>query len=349
MSEEYGLFNKMQIDISEYEEENVDELEKKRMMKRFSKSSKKKTRISDRKIVAAAVAILMVANLAIRGDNALADVESFKYNISNWLGKENIKNNYSAEIGETIKEKGIKVTLNEFFTDNDRIIINLEIKRKAQPVTGDEYKNFIPDLYVNGRKVDIDTSYVGYSLHFIGKGKGKEAADTSVILETQTKGLNLVKKENIKLVFTTLAKRYGIAKEKLSYDFSYDINNYMKDCKVVVVNKKITEDENNLQVDKVIVSPDRIRILGNQNGFTQHGIYGNINYHYDVVDQNNELVPLKADIGEGAFFYKGKSETTSLKIIPYTYKEINTNCTKKDDQGRVMYAIEDQIITINLK
>jgi len=343
MNEKYRLLNNVEVDFSQYEEENIDELEKKKMMKRFSKSNKKKMRNGNKTIIAVAVALFVVVSLGIYGENVSAIVDSIKHNVSSWLG---VDKNYSAEIGETIKESGIEVTLNEFFTDNDRVVLNLEINKKIQPLV-DEYKYLIPDLYVNGEKIDINVGYLGYC---IGETKGEGTEDrSSVIFETETKGLNLTKKENIKLVFSDLAKRNGIDEERFSYNFIYDIDNYKNDCKVVDVNKKITVNGNNLEVSKVIDSPDRIIIFGNQNGFTPWENDINMKYFYEIVDQDDEKVGLKAAIGEGAFCYKAGKEITSLKVIPYTFEAIDTKGTKIDEEGRKRYVLEDNIITINLK
>lgn len=46
-----------------------------------------------------------------------------------------VRKKYSAEIGETISEGGTEITLNEFFTDNDRIVLNLEINQNNESLS----------------------------------------------------------------------------------------------------------------------------------------------------------------------------------------------------------------------
>lgn len=75
---------------------------------------------------------LDISEIAMEGNGNLEEVsaamEVFKNNVSSFLGIRD-KENYSAEIGETIKSGDVELTLNEFFTDNKRIVFNMDISK----------------------------------------------------------------------------------------------------------------------------------------------------------------------------------------------------------------------------
>lgn len=130
MKDEYSLLNNVEIDFSQYVIEEVSELEKKKLMRQFTKSKKKILFWNRKKALAAIVALFLIINLGINGNKVLAGAVSFKDSINKWLGINTTGENYSTEIEKTLESKDVKLTLNEFFTDNSRIIINFNINKK---------------------------------------------------------------------------------------------------------------------------------------------------------------------------------------------------------------------------
>ncbi|WP_243187026.1 DUF4179 domain-containing protein [Clostridium muellerianum] len=198
MKDEYSLLNNVEVDFSQYTIEEVNEVEKKKMMKKFIDSKSKKVFWSKKKILVAAAALLLVVNLGVQGDKVLAVATSLKYNITTWLGINNNGGKYEAQIGKTLEWKGTKLTLNEFFMDNSRIIINLNVNKEVNETVKDHLK-LVPDVYLNGKKVERTSDYVGYRVAEID-GKNKES---NIILEVEGKGLSSNNKEDVKLVFST--------------------------------------------------------------------------------------------------------------------------------------------------
>lgn len=348
MKKEYELLNKVDIDLREYKEETMEELEKKRMLKKFKSSNKK--RVINKKVIAVAVALFFTINIGMYSEEVSAAMEVFKNNVSSFLGIRD-KENYSAEIGETIKSGDVELTLNEFFTDNKRIVFNMDISKDMNMLMEDKM-NLIPDFYVDGEKIDInsgDANNSGYGYSMRPKYENDIVKATSIVISVTPEGLNLTEKADVKLVFSNFAKANGIEEDKFSYAFEFDINNYKNDSKVLEVNKKIEVEGNTLEVHQVIVAPDRVTLIGHENGFSAWETTEKTKYYYDIVDQNDEFVPLKASIREGAYFYNGEKKTTSIKIIPYTYDEIITSKTKLELDGRTKYILGEKIIEIDLQ
>ena len=353
MKDEYSLLNNVEVDFSQYVIEEVSEFEKKIMMKKFIDSKNKKVFWNKKKALVAVVALLLTINIGVHGDKVLAAVTSFKHNIDTFLGIENSGEKYSTQVGETLERKDTKLTLNEFFNDNSRIVINLNINRKINE-TAENYLKLVPDVYINGKKVERSSDYVGYSIVQIDEKK----EDSNVNLEVDMKDLPLNDKEDVKLVFSNLAKECDAHDSDFTYSFVYDSTSYKNDSKVIKVDKNIIIGENELSLDEVTVTPDRVLISGSSKGFSAWKIDKDIKYYYDVVDENGNLVPLKEEIGKGAYFYRycignelplKQMEINTLKIVPYTFDKINTKTTSVSEDGATKYIIEDKIITINLK
>ncbi|MFL0198031.1 DUF4179 domain-containing protein [Clostridium sp. WILCCON 0269] len=343
MRDGYSLLNSVEVDLSQYTIEEVNEFEKKRMMKRFIDSKNEKTFWNKKKVLVAAAALILAVNLGIHGGKVLAVATSLKYNIDTWLGINISREKYSTQIGETLERKGTKLTLNEFFTDNSRIIINLNVNKEVN----ETYKNrlkLIPDVYINGKKVERNSNYVGVRVAEMDENK----EESNVTLEVEGKDLPLNNKENVKLVFSTLAKEYGVSDSDFTYGFVYDLSSYKNASKVIKVDKNIIIGENELTLGNVTITPDRVLISGSSKGFSAWQINRDVNYYYDVVDENGDSVSLKEEIGKGAYFYRDGKVINTLKIIPYTFNKINTNTTAVCG-GRIKYIIEDKIITVNLK
>ncbi|KAJ50383.1 hypothetical protein BD780_004149 [Clostridium tetanomorphum] len=363
MKNEYSLLNNVEVDFSQYTIEEVNEFEKKRMMKKFIDSKSKKAFWNKKKILAAVVALLLTVNLGIHGDKVLAAVANFKYSINTWLGINTTGEKYSTEIGKTLEGKDTKITLNEFFTDNSRIIINFNITKKKNELV-DIKNKLVPDIYINGKKIKRSSDYVGYSIAgyrdivgYDNVGNDEIETDSNVILEVEMKDLPLSDKEDVKLVFSALAEEYGASYSDFTYDFVYDSTSYKNDTKVIKVDKNIIIGDNELSLDNVTIKPDRVLISGSSKGFSAWENNKDVNYYYDIVDENGDTVPLKEEIGKGAYFYRHNGtelpvkepHINTLKIVPYTYNKINTNTTSVYEDGRIKYIIEDKIITVNLK
>lgn len=353
MKDKYSLLNDVEVDFSQYTIEEVDEVEKKRMMKKFIDSKNKKALLNKKKVLAAVVALVLAVNLGIHGGKVLAVATSLKYNIDTWLGISsgklyNSKEKYSTQIGKTLEWKGTKLTVNEFFIGNSRIIINLNINKDSNEVINSQLKlipELIPDVYVNGKKVERSSDYAGYR---IGKIDEKDE-ESNVTLEVEGNDVPLNNKDEVKLVFSTLAKECGVSDKKFTYSFVYDSTSYKNASKVIKVDKNIVIGENTLSLGNVTVTPDRVLISGSSKGFSPWENNHGPKYYYDIVDENNNPLPLKEEIGKGAFFYRDSKDITTLKIVPYTFNKTNTNTTAVCEDGRIKYIIADKIITVNLK
>lgn len=353
MKDEYSLLNNIEIDFSQYTIEEVSEFEKKKMMKKFVGSKNKKIFWNKKKVLVAVVALILTINLGVHGDKVLAAATTFKYNINTWLGFNNNEEKYSTQIGGTLEGKDTRLTLNEFFTDNSRIIINLNINRKIN-VTDKNYLKLVPDVYINDKKVERSSDYVGCRIEGIDEKK----EESNVNLEVEMNELPLNDKQEVMLVFSTLAKECGAHDSEFTYSFVYDSTSYKNATKVIKVDKNIIIGENELSLGNITIKPDRVLISGYSKGFSPWEDGSDVNYYYDIVDENGDLVPLKEEIGKGAYFYRygvgenGDSvpinDINTLKIVPYTFNKINTNTTKVCN-GAIKYIIEDKIITINLK
>lgn len=368
MRDEYSILNNVDIDFSEYEIEDVSEFEKKKMMKNFIKSKNKKVLLNKRKVLIAVIALLFTINLGINEEKVLAVVKNFTYNINAWLYFNNDGEKYSAEIGKTLEGNNVTLTLNEFFTNNSRIIINLNINKEQNELLDNKDK-LIPDIYIDGKKIERSSDYFGFRIsgnnnleeynneEYNNLGNNEIDTDSNIIFEIEMNELPLNDKEDVTLVFSSLAQLYDEDKSDFTYNFVYDSTSYNNNIKEINVNKNITIGDNELSVDNIIIKPDIVLISGSSKGFTAWHENKDANYYYEIVDDHGNIIPLKEEIGKGAYFYRNYTtevpedhfNINTLKIIPYTFEKINTNSTSVLYDGRTIYFLEDKTITINLK
>ena len=309
------------------------------------KSQNKKAFYDKKKLLVTVAALFLVVNLGVHGDKVFAASKCFKYNIDTWLRLDS-GDKYSTKIGETLQVKNTKFTLNEFFTDCSRVIINININRGVNE-TMDDRVNLIPDVYIDGKKVERSSDFVGAAVTQVD-GKIDES---NAILEIEGKDLQLSNKEHVKLVFATLAKECGVSNSEFTYSFDYDGTSYKNDSKVIKVNKDIIIGKSKLSIGEVTVTPDRVYISGTSKGFSGWAITKDVDYYYDIVEENNKSLPMKEEIGKSAFYFRTEEfkDVTKLKIIPYTFNKIATNTTAVDREGKTKYILEDKIITVDLK
>lgn len=195
-------------------------------MKNFIASKNKKVFWNKKKILVAVVTLFLIVNLGVYLDKITVVADSLKYNISNWLGicSSGGEGKYEAQIGKALEGNGAKIVLNELFNYDSRIIINFNINKGVN----DAFKNhlkLVPEFYVNGKKVERTSNYVGCGVREVDGKSG----ESNVTLEVEGKDLTLNNKENVKVVFSTLAKEYNVSASNFTYSFAYDSTSYKND------------------------------------------------------------------------------------------------------------------------
>jgi type III secretory pathway component EscV len=124
----YDLFNNIDVDLREYEEIKIHDNEvediKNRISNKLNKDNKRNKKAY--KPIAATIAGLLLVTAVFNTDTVSASIDkiakTIKAHFIEKIGRD--FSDYTVNVGETIEDKDISVTLNEFIIDNSLIIVN---------------------------------------------------------------------------------------------------------------------------------------------------------------------------------------------------------------------------------
>lgn len=150
----YKILNDIDINIDEYEKEDFNDIEKKKLKNNFRKSINKRKYNKGKSIVAAAL-VVGVVSIGFFGTGVGAEVlGKISESISTSIGIQKNLDNYNTVINKQITDNGITIQLNEVILDQvqKQLIISDTI---SSGKLLKEYESFDSDrsIYINNKKV----------------------------------------------------------------------------------------------------------------------------------------------------------------------------------------------------
>ncbi len=150
----YKILNDIDINIDEYEKEDFNDIEKKKLKNNFRKSINKRKSNKGKSIVAAAL-VVGVVSIGFFGTGVGAEVlGKISESISTSIGIQKNLDNYNTVINKQITDNGITIQLNEVILDQvqKQLIISDTI---SSGKLLKEYESFDSDrsIYINNKKV----------------------------------------------------------------------------------------------------------------------------------------------------------------------------------------------------
>ena len=150
----YKILNYIDINIDEYEKEDFNDIEKKKLKNNFRKSINKRKSNKGKSIVAAAL-VVGVVSIGFFGTGVGAEVlGKISESISTSIGIQKNLDNYNTVINKQITDNGITIQLNEVILDQvqKQLIISDTI---SSGKLLKEYESFDSDrsIYINNKKV----------------------------------------------------------------------------------------------------------------------------------------------------------------------------------------------------
>ena len=150
----YKILNDIDINIDEYEKEDFNDIERKKLKNNFRKSINKRKYNKGKSIVAAAL-VVGVVSIGFFGTGVGAEVlGKISESISTSIGIQKNLDNYNTVINKQITDNGITIQLNEVILDQvqKQLIISDTI---SSGKLLKEYESFDSDrsIYINNKKV----------------------------------------------------------------------------------------------------------------------------------------------------------------------------------------------------
>lgn len=149
----YDLLCEIEVDLDEYEKEELTDIEKMKLKKQFIKSNKN---INYKKYISvASVAIISLGIIAQTkiGSYAYSALEDIAGVVKIALGVDNKIDEYSSYINQSVTRRGLTLKIENVILDGNELIIHMNRKYDKE-LKENEYLDMVSDhLYVNGEKM----------------------------------------------------------------------------------------------------------------------------------------------------------------------------------------------------
>lgn len=185
---------------------NLDDVTVKTVEKADKARKVKKNR---NKIIAASIAGFLIAGGAMNSEAVSAAVNEISSKIESMYNKEynakldpNELAEYKAIIGKTVEDKGAKITLNEFYMDEETVYaqVTTDLRGLGEKARGHRHMK----VYINGK--EVDSNVTGNEAHISNFGKVEsveinEDGTTDTLVSYNIKKVDLSKVKDVKIVF----------------------------------------------------------------------------------------------------------------------------------------------------
>lgn len=319
----YELLNQVEVNIEDYEEEELSDMEKQKLKDNFKKNIRKKINLKKFGIIAAALILtISVVGQTNIGKNVYAAAESkiseMYYSIGKALGIERNIEPYSNVVNQTIQDKGIEVKLTDVIIDKDELIFSTIVNTNKR-VDGFRFDS---EIFIDGKRL---TNY--------GTTGMRRVMDDSNTLFLQTdcvdiKGIDTKENVDIKIELSDFNYYIGDVEENIKgrwkFEFTANGEELTENTYVLPIEYSFDIDEQSYSLEEFRLNPVNQKIFGKVKGKPKD------TYQIDLrgVDNlGNEVVFfLESKSGKDIVFkYENiygdlSNEITSITLTPYAAK-----------------------------
>lgn len=245
----YEMLNDFDLDINNYEEDPMTDIEKQRAKNNFSESLKKGRKSNKKAGIAVAAAFVLLVGLTNNPVSARVNMllDSFSYSMSQELGSEHPGNSYTVNQYAGIGDYQIKVA--DILLDEKSISLNYLIE---SPDDEGQYsyldvKNI--NLYINGEKVNIS------GMH--GSGKILEnGLYQSLSTYDFEKAINLEDANEVKVQAQGISSgEETLTTDSVEFVFEGGKDELSGQAKTLQVNEVIESEVGPIKVEKLVFNP----------------------------------------------------------------------------------------------
>lgn len=298
MKNPYDLLNETKINVDEYEEVELSQAEKDRLLHRLQTSIQPRKKKPRKGLIAAAVALVMVGPVMLSNEHVWASLSKAGNQIEQFFNKPDQQlTEYKQTSGQVATDQNIAVTLNEVLLDDGQLLMNLNINAEQLDMKALEINKDIPifpqELTLQIGDVTFNDSVGGatysselddkkdnnwnllYSVDLSGidtDGDGFNDKDNSEVLD---KIMNASQDQDVQITFNAMeyhqksgifSKDAPLAEIKGKWAFQTTVNaqKMKSDTNIYPINKEIHIKEENvegiLNIKEVRVSPVSLKI-----------------------------------------------------------------------------------------
>lgn len=257
----YELLNHMEVNIDNYEKEELCDMEKQRLKDNFRKNIEKKFNIKKIGTIAAALALTIGAFSQTNfGKDVYAATESkiskISYSIGKALGIEKDIEPYANVVNQIVEDNGVEVKLTDVIIDKDELVLSTIVNTNRHI---DGFR-FDYDIFINGKRL---TNYGG-------TGRRGAIDNTNTIFydiySFDTKGIDTKENIAIKITLSDLNYYIGDSKEEIKgkWEFKFTANGkeLMANTYVLPIDYSFNIDNQNYNLEEFKLNPVNQKILG---------------------------------------------------------------------------------------
>lgn len=150
----YDMLNDSSINLEELKKEGFNDIEKRRIKKKFKKTiHKNKNKKNKGVAVAVAAGVLAVTLFGTNiGNEAIANIRLMAFDIGNYLGTNKDLSDYKTIVGKTITKDGVTIQLNEIILNKDELIVSTTLKSDTK-LGEPGYIRTAETVYINGKNI----------------------------------------------------------------------------------------------------------------------------------------------------------------------------------------------------
>lgn len=210
----YDIINDGKFEDKQYENELLDDIEKKKYKKNIKKMIKGTNRRFKYKGIAAAI-IFAVIGIGVLGTDVGAQVMiEVSESIGSALRVDKNIDDYKTVINKCVSDNGVNIQLNEVILNKDKLIISTDINSDKKL---EEYESYHSEqiVYINNKKVKITGA--------TGGSRNIDEYTTESVMEYDLDSLNesdLTGDLDIKIIYTSISTLDGnIVRGKWKFEF----------------------------------------------------------------------------------------------------------------------------------
>lgn len=267
--------------------------------------------------IASAVFLIGIMGIGFMNSEFVhASIEKIKNSLGDFAIERNfvVDDEHKIEIGETIEDKRIKVTLNECYIDDNKLmfITTLDSRERSDYAQGIE-----PKVYINGKLMDV------FKNNYLESINHNDNGTVSLLSSFSLEGIDIGGDLNIIIDYDTVETTNILdmdrqIKGKWKFEFNIDNSQIDKRSIYIDINKTIMIDDCELKIKSIKIMPYRIELICN--GVDSKELHGHV--HYVIKDNNdNEYIDSSGRGNNDTMTLEYLIDTTDIKsimIIPRT-------------------------------
>lgn len=254
MKDVYELLNDVDVDLSQYEEVELTDIEKKRIKKRLHQNLKVSIIPKASKVIAAVLCVLVVAGftLAKTAPTFAEGIPVVGKIIKHITGYDYAEfDKYTSVINKDVVKSGVNATLNEVMLDENQLRIASTFKSEDK-FEGMSVLVRFPEIYINGKLLNV------------GGGATGQFADSNTYLNVDTLDIHNIKvPDNIsmKVVYNEIQivdEKGNVNKEiagPWAFEFNVSKSEIEKNTKVIKLNNSVAAGDIEMNLKELSITP----------------------------------------------------------------------------------------------